>query len=63
MRPRITIDGTAERLNSIKVAVHTFIANGKPGLHTIPVKIEYMDSDGTQETATKEITYYITDPK
>jgi hypothetical protein len=63
MRPRITIDGTAERLNSKKVAVHTFIANGKPGKHTIPVKIEYMDSDGTQETATKEITYYIIDPK
>lgn len=63
MRPRITIDGIVQRLNSKKVSVHTFIAKGRPGKRTIPVTIEYIESDGTRETVTKEISYYIVDPK
>lgn len=63
MRPRITIDGITQYLNSKKVAVHTFIAARKPGKHTIPVKFEFIDANGIRETATKEMTYYITDAK
>ncbi|MBO9199583.1 MULTISPECIES: hypothetical protein [Niastella] len=63
MRPRITIDGISQRLNNKKVAVHAFIANGKPGKHSVPIKIEYIDVNGRRETATKELSYYIMDPK
>lgn len=63
MRPRITIDGITQHLNSKKVAVHTFIATGKPGKHAVPVKIEFIEANGTRETATKEMTYYVTNPK
>lgn len=62
MRPHITIDGITQRLNSDKVAIYSFVANGKPGCHYIPVKIEYMGPDGTRQTATK-VFYYVTDPK
>jgi hypothetical protein len=59
MYPRITIDGWRIKLNDRKIAKHTFFANERPGTYTVPVKIEFMDADGSKRIETNEIRYTV----
>lgn len=63
MSPRITINGTRIKLYDSPIAEYEFIAIGKPGTYSVPVIIEYMDSDGSWQTAFKKLGYIITDNK
>ena len=60
---RITINGTRIKLYESPVARYEFIATGKPGTYNIPVKIEYKESDGSWQTASKNLQYIIADDK
>jgi hypothetical protein len=61
--PRIFINGIPVKLNNRKVAVHSVIASGKPGEHTIPVKMEYVEPDGRKMTRAIALSYSVTDNK
>lgn len=61
--PKITINGTRIKLYENPVARYEFIATGKPGTYNVPVKIVYRESDGSWQTASKELQYIITDNK
>lgn len=63
MCPRIFIAGSPIKLNRDKVAVYRFTATGKPGMHTIPVKMEFMGPNGSRETRSKDLKYTITENK
>lgn len=59
LNPRITIDGKELKLNDDGVVIHKFIANGLPGSHVIPVKVEYTEPDGSKEVVEKYLEYII----
>jgi hypothetical protein len=60
---RITVNGTPIILFESPVASYEFIATGKPGTYNIPVKIEYIDSNGSRKTESKNLGYIITENK
>lgn len=61
--PRIAIGGKEIKLDNDAVAVHHFIATGKPGKHSVRVKFEYARPDGTSELVYKDLKYIIADEK
>lgn len=61
--PKITINGTRMILYERPVARYEFIATGKPGIYNLPVTIEYLESDGSRQIATRNLGYIITDNK
>ena len=63
MKPRITIDGKVIKMNDYATAVHSFPATGKPGEHSVDVKIEYYRPDGVELRVTKTLKYIIADEK
>jgi len=62
-KPRVTINGKEIGLNENATAVYRFTANGKPGKHRVPIKIEFTKPDGSQETIGKICEYIIADEK
>jgi hypothetical protein len=62
-RPRIIIDDKEVSLNEEATAVHRFTANGKPGKHSVSIKIEYAKPDGSTATVTKDLEYIIAEEK
>jgi hypothetical protein len=57
--PRISINGKEIKLDSDDRAVYKFTAEGKPGKHIIPVKVDYYRADGEKEEVRKNIEYII----
>jgi hypothetical protein len=62
MKPRITINDKEMKLDNGAV-VHQFVAEGKPGKHSVMVKIEFYKPDGVREWITKTLYYTIADEK
>jgi hypothetical protein len=58
-KPYVMIDDKRVVLQEEGVAVYKFIANGKPGIHTIPVCIEYNKPDGTYNVINEKLEYII----
>ena len=57
--PIITINGKTVE-NAVGFVTTTIKADGKPGKHTLPVKISYKSPNtGQRETISKDITYYV----
>jgi hypothetical protein len=63
MRPRISINGKEVKLNEEAIAVQRFTASGKPGKHTVDVKIEYIKPDGSPLSVSKKLPYIIAHEK
>lgn len=64
MKPRVTIGGKVIKLNENDgTAVHQFIADGKPGKHSVMVKIDFAGINGSQERVAKKLEYIIADEK
>lgn len=58
-KPHVTINGKEIGLDQNATAVYRFIANGKPGKHSIPIKIEFTKPDGSREIINKNCKYII----
>lgn len=62
MKPRVSINDNEMKLDDGCV-VHRFIADGKPGKHSVMVNIEFYKPDGSREYITKRLDYIIADEK
>jgi hypothetical protein len=62
MKPRVIINDKEMELEDGCV-VHQFKADGKPGKHSVMVKIEFYKPDGIREWITKTLYYTIADEK
>lgn len=62
MKPRVIINDKEMTLDDGCV-VHQFTADGKPGKHSVTVKIEFYKPDGSREWITKTLYYTIADEK
>lgn len=62
-KPRITINGKEIKTGDDGAATYSFIASGKPGEHSIPVKIEHYKPDGSIVVINKELKYIIAEEK
>lgn len=58
---RVTINGNEVKLGDYAKTVHRFIADGKPGKHSLMVKIEYKDIDGSPRYFNEKLEYEIAD--
>jgi hypothetical protein len=64
MKPRVTINDKEMKLDyNDGSAVHRFVADGKPGTHSVMVKIDFYKPDGSREYITKRLDYIIADEK
>lgn len=61
--PRVSIDEREITLDRGGVALYKFKATGKPGKHSIPVKIAFKKINGFTDTLTKKLEYEIADEK
>jgi hypothetical protein len=57
--PAITINNEVVKINELAVAVHKVKASQKPGLHYVPVKIEFYNPDGTKAKHQYTIEYTV----
>jgi hypothetical protein len=57
-RPRVTIAGNEVKFDNAKV-VHRFKADGKPGKHSLTVRIEYTNDFGAREYMDQNLKYEI----
>lgn len=57
--PQIIINEKNIPLNDNHIADYFFKVTGKPGKHTIPVKIEYTDQNGKRQTLTTNVKYTV----
>lgn len=57
--PRIRIADSSLRVTADGTATYSFIAKGKPGVYSIPVKISYTGVDGQEWTVVKNLEYII----
>lgn len=57
--PIITINNEVSKINESAVAVHKIKAPQKPGLHYVPVKIEYYNADGTKAKCEYTLEYSV----
>jgi hypothetical protein len=55
----ISIDGLPTPLNESELAVRTIKVGNKPGRHTVPVVIKYINPDGSTSQMTKMLVYYV----
>ncbi|HEY8896950.1 MAG TPA: hypothetical protein VIM79_19140 [Niastella sp.] len=62
MKPRVTINDKEVKLDDGR-AIHQFVADGKPGIHSVIVEIEFYKPDGSKAYVTKRLEYTIADEK
>lgn len=62
-RPRVTINGNEVKLDDNAKAVHRFKADGKPGKHSLAVKIEFTNDLGAPDYMSQNLEYEIADLK
>jgi hypothetical protein len=62
-KPRVTINGNEVKLDEDAIAVHRFKADGKPGKHSLIVKIEFTNTFGTPTYVSKKLEYEIANEK
>ena len=58
-KPEVFVYGKVVPIDQTGVAVSKLKAPAKPGKYSVPIKIQYIDQDGRQQTFQKEIEYTI----
>lgn len=58
-RPRVIIAGNEVKLNNNATAIHRFKADGKPGKHSLTVKIEFTNDLGAPAYMNQDLEYEI----
>lgn len=58
-QPDIIVNGKKIPIDESGVAIAKFKAVGKPGKHSVPVQISYIDQDGNKQTISKTVEYTI----
>lgn len=59
IKPEVIVNGKKIPIAESGVAIAKFKAFGKPGKHSVPVQISYLDQDGNKQTITKTVEYTI----
>jgi hypothetical protein len=62
-KPTIVINGKVLKIDDDATATYRFIATGKPGKHSIPIKIEFTKPDGSQRVVNTNREYIIAEEK
>ena len=58
-KPEVFVYGKVVPIDQTGVAVSKLNAPAKPGKYSVPIKIQYIDQDGRQQTFQKEIEYTV----
>jgi hypothetical protein len=58
-RPKISVYGKPIPIEADGIAVYKIKTLSKPGKYYVPVKINYIDQEGRQQTVEREIEYTV----